>query len=584
MLMATGDYHINTVGNEEMIRRLPLNLESPGFILNYYAVGGKRVENEFFDIFNDQECVKRKMQEYPEKYNNDKDKEWSSDCAPYGSLPGCDPSSGDDNCLKGNNSACPVDRPRVVSPGIGIISAEGHDTAGIDMDGLKAITGHNTLDFHPIYFMHGCSTAPVQDFRIPRYTESGIDGLASSEIFVHALFDYADAGPSMYIGSQEFSYSGTLLLRNFLVLGDMYWGDITDVGWRFVFSLFFPGTGLQYTDSDKARMTQVLFLPDGCEDDSPLNQYENGWNNYLRMAKWQILGDPSMKIRVGVDLDRDMIPDVQDNCPADPNLDQADRDNDGIGDVCDNCPDKYNPEQQDSDYDGIGDVCDPENPDKKDVRLISCSEGPDVIHGDTITMGKFTGQQKGDSPGIPMLSGKVCRVKTTHARIRWTRGSYCADMSVNFSDGGDEPPTCPGPVAYDKGSGQYVQCSDCICPEHSDVPDLACPLMIDADLPSGAYRLRFDILVRNLPWFDQSMGGCGDCHAIKVRINGGQDYDVQAPSMLNRPLRARFTDHTVQADYIVFRTYGFTTIEFCMEGDGEYLVGNFRIEPLGGEQ
>ena len=38
------------------------------------------------------------------------------------------------------------------------------------------------------------------------------------------------------------------------------------------------------------------------------------------------------------DSDNDTIPDLFDNCPIFPNIDQADLDGDGIGDVCDNCP------------------------------------------------------------------------------------------------------------------------------------------------------------------------------------------------------------------------------------------------------
>jgi hypothetical protein len=48
-----------------------------------------------------------------------------------------------------------------------------------------------------------------------------------------------------------------------------------------------------------------------------------------------------------------------DNCPTDPNPDQADDDADDVGNVCDNCPQDFNPDQADTDQDGIGDVCDP---------------------------------------------------------------------------------------------------------------------------------------------------------------------------------------------------------------------------------
>jgi hypothetical protein len=49
-----------------------------------------------------------------------------------------------------------------------------------------------------------------------------------------------------------------------------------------------------------------------------------------------------------------------DNCPDDPNVDQADDDGDGVGTVCDNCPFTSNPDQADDDGDGIGDACEPD--------------------------------------------------------------------------------------------------------------------------------------------------------------------------------------------------------------------------------
>ncbi len=68
------------------------------------------------------------------------------------------------------------------------------------------------------------------------------------------------------------------------------------------------------------------------------------------------------------DRDGDGIVDRLDNCPDDPNLEQADEDVDGKGDVCDPCPPFAGDE--DTDQDGVGDACDP-NPGTPGDVLVS---------------------------------------------------------------------------------------------------------------------------------------------------------------------------------------------------------------------
>ena len=70
------------------------------------------------------------------------------------------------------------------------------------------------------------------------------------------------------------------------------------------------------------------------------------------------------------DRDDDMVLDMDDNCPDDPNTDQLDGDGDLVGDVCDNCPTQANPSQSDLDNDMTGDLCDAEVIDDADVLYV----------------------------------------------------------------------------------------------------------------------------------------------------------------------------------------------------------------------
>lgn len=62
------------------------------------------------------------------------------------------------------------------------------------------------------------------------------------------------------------------------------------------------------------------------------------------------------------DLDKDGVPNAEDNCPVNANPGQQDGDHDGVGDVCDDCPNVADPEQPDENDNGQGDACEGQQP------------------------------------------------------------------------------------------------------------------------------------------------------------------------------------------------------------------------------
>ncbi len=123
-------------------------------------------------------------------------------------------------------------------------------------------------------------------------------------------------------------------------------------------ALFGPDGAGYYADPNETPRTYFDFAYTLLNNQDADGQYTvfSQWNTYARDAYAILILERS----VGggcIDSDGDGECDADDNCPANPNPDQADADGDGVGDVCDNCVDTPNPGQEDSDGNGIGDAC-----------------------------------------------------------------------------------------------------------------------------------------------------------------------------------------------------------------------------------
>jgi hypothetical protein len=122
-----------------------------------------------------------------------------------------------------------------------------------------------------------------------------------------------------------------------------------------------------------------VYIPrQGCEPYHCRGDCENGMIVNLDMDDVYdpgYLGDYGSVSFFPPDVDEDGIEDEFDNCPFEPNRDQADRDGDAVGNACDNCDANSNELQSDTDGDGLGDECDPdadgdEVPDRDDNCLL----------------------------------------------------------------------------------------------------------------------------------------------------------------------------------------------------------------------
>ncbi|MFN3197122.1 MAG: thrombospondin type 3 repeat-containing protein [Bradymonadia bacterium] len=146
----------------------------------------------------------------------------------------------------------------------------------------------------------------------------------------------------------------------------------------------------------------VLDEEDNCPDDPNADQADEDDDN---------IGD-ACDTPEPPDADGDGVPDGDDNCPDDANPNQADADDNGIGDACDapppdadedgipdgddNCPEVANPDQADADDNGVGDACEPPPPDRDEDGVPDAEDNcPDDANAD---------QADADDDGI----GDVC--------------------------------------------------------------------------------------------------------------------------------------------------------------------------------
>jgi len=79
------------------------------------------------------------------------------------------------------------------------------------------------------------------------------------------------------------------------------------------------------------------------------------------------------------DSDGDGVINLNDNCAAVANSNQADQDLDRVGDLCDNCPTTANPDQSDSNLDGIGNHCQDSDGDGY-LGSVDCDDANPAIH------------------------------------------------------------------------------------------------------------------------------------------------------------------------------------------------------------
>lgn len=226
------------------------------------------------------------------------------------------------------------------------------------------------------------------------------------------------------------------------------------------------------------------------------------------------------------DRDLDQIPDVDDNCPDDPNFAQRDRDEDGIGDVCDVCPDDNDPNGIDLDYDGIPDVCDNCPGSEAGDTALRCDlfrDSPDETCSNPMQLdddGDGIGNKCDNcfmtpNPKLCSEDGTVCRFQSdcegeqTCAQPNSDgvgKGDACTDPGADMFAGGapplpgGAPLTLGGPVK--SGEGDETTFTLRVNCANSNVATANIPIFV----PNNVTAVNFENCL--LPAGDERIGSC----------------------------------------------------------------------------